>query len=156
MHEYLCQFRVMLGVVVFFAASINNNSSYSEDTGQYELSYCEAIRQHAAKLQMCLKLEESILTYKELMAACPDDSLSKYQMGISYILLGKGDIGLQYMQQAIDELSSKGDAELAKNLEYSRSNWKRKTKSLAASVIDEERIRLNGVAECEIGNETTK
>ena len=145
----MCKFKLiqysLLGLLLTTTCISN---VYAGGSDQEILAPCEAIGQQAAKEQLCYQLEKSILTYKELLAICPEDYLSKHQMGISYVLLGQSENGLKYMYEAINDLNSAGNTELAEQLTEATDNWINNAKGITPEAIEKERSAAVSTNEC--------
>ena len=134
---------IMIGLLLMI---IYASSATSEKNGRD--STCGVVSERAAMEQMCYLLEKSIVSYKELLLICPDDSLSKHQMGISYILLDNSEVGLKYMQEAIDDLKAKKNIDLAVKLEESTRNWEANLPRITDKGVKFARERMQSTEEC--------
>lgn len=138
------EIKIVRKSIMCFLLFVNNIAISGGDFN----SVCEMLSERAALEQLCYRLEDSISTYKELISICPDDSLSKHQMGISYLLLGKKEIGLNYMYEAIEDAKNSNRLSLADKLKKATKNWEGSLFRIDAQNVESARKEMQLTEEC--------
>ncbi|MEW8646580.1 MAG: hypothetical protein AB2563_10815 [Candidatus Thiodiazotropha endolucinida] len=154
MYKYLQQFKLIIFAFVLllcWSAIYAQDSSLASDELILENELCGLLREKAALAQFCYQLTTSIVLYKQVLEVCPDDYLSRHQMGLSYFLLGDIESGSKMIDEAIESASDVGDLALIKTFRNEKDNWLKNFSEIDLEVIEKEKSKMAAThEECDL------
>ena len=74
---------------------------------------CLYLEQIASSYQALNDFKNAIIYYKKAIDNCADDSTNTFQLGVCYLLLTERDLGINYMDQAIEQAQDGGQIQMA-------------------------------------------
>ena len=84
---------------------------------------CFVLSQVAAIYGALNDIDNQIRFYEKTIHICPDDFMSRFQLGISYYVHGDQEKGTQYMDRAIKDAELYRGHEVAEMLKTEKSGW---------------------------------
>ncbi len=91
---------------------------------------CHYNEQLAANYQAINDIDHAIEYYNIVVDNCPNYIVSIFDLGVCYYIKMEKDIGLKYMDLAIERASQSNRSDLVKDLEDSKAGWLRKWESI--------------------------
>lgn len=88
-----------------------------------EPNNCFYLNQIANGYQSLYNFDQAIKYYKETLKHCPNSPFSQFQLGVSYYLIMEKDLGLEWMNKAIETAKETGDDQLATMLQTAKVAW---------------------------------
>jgi tetratricopeptide (TPR) repeat protein len=107
------------------APSVNheeNISNYLEllKTDPKNCFYAEQI---ASSYQALNNPEKAIIFYQRALNLCSDNLLNHFQLGVCYYLIMERELGIQYMDKAIDQAQKAGETKMANMFSKEKKSW---------------------------------
>ena len=84
---------------------------------------CFYNQQIAANYSFLKNFDEAIKHYEIVREKCPEDLLSLFQLGVCYYMKMNKDIGLKFMDEAIEKAKAANDKGLELRLKKEKFDW---------------------------------
>lgn len=129
--KYLIIF-ILLGCItigIFFYYKYAKLYDYNENIKIYseflkkEPNNCFYNQQIAANYSFLKNFDEAIKHYEFVRKNCPEDLVSLFQLGVCYYMKMNKDIGLKFMDEAIEKAKAANDNALELRLKKEKFDW---------------------------------
>ena len=84
---------------------------------------CFYAEQIASSYQALNNIEKAITFYQKALNFCSDNSLNQFQLGVCYYLMMERELGIQYMDKAIDQAQKAGKTKMANMFSKEKKAW---------------------------------
>lgn len=91
---------------------------------------CLYLEQIAGCYQALNDFKNAILFYKKALDNCSDNLTNTFQLGVCYLLLMERDLGIDYMDQAIEQAQEGGQKKMAEMFRKEKDAWLAKWESI--------------------------
>jgi tetratricopeptide (TPR) repeat protein len=114
---------------LFFFNKTEHDPFFKENIRHYskllkkEPNNCFYLDQIASSYSALNNFDQAIKYYKKLLIFCPNDEIAQFQLGVCYYLIMEKDLGLEWMNKAIETAEKAGDDKLATKLKTSKASW---------------------------------
>lgn len=114
---------------LFFFNKTGNHNFFQENIRHYsqllkkEPNNCFYLYQIASSYSTLYNFDKAIEYYKEFLTYCPNDEIAQFQLGVCYYLIMEKDLGIEWMNKAIETAKKTGDNQSATILETSKKSW---------------------------------
>jgi len=91
---------------------------------------CLYLEQIASSYQALNDFRNAIFFYKKAVDNCTDNLTNTFQLGVCYLLLMERDLGIDYMDRAIEQAQKGGQNKMAEMFKKEKDAWLAKWESI--------------------------
>jgi tetratricopeptide (TPR) repeat protein len=121
-----------ISILFFFILCCSNNAeqlNYEENIKKYtellkkEPNNCLYIEQIANSYQALNNFDQAIKYYKKAIKYCSDNLLNRFQLGVCHYLMMEREVGITFMDEAIEEARKVGDNDFVAMFQKEKKSW---------------------------------